>query len=156
MAIYIVRRLVAAVILLLIVTTAVFAIFYLVPRIAGATPEDLASRYVGKTADAAAIHEIAVKLGFTDSIWVQYGRFLKGLVAGADSSTGATTVHCPAPCFGYSFLTQNPVLPDVLDRLPVTLSLAPWSCWTGSASRRRRGASTTTRTTSPAGCVSAR
>jgi peptide/nickel transport system permease protein len=124
MAIYIVRRLIAAVILLLIVTAAVFAIFFLVPRIAGATPEDLASRYVGRTADAAAIHEIAVKLGFTDPIWVQYGRFLKGLVAGADYSTGPTTVHCPAPCFGYSFLTQNPVLPDLLDRLPVTLSLA--------------------------------
>ncbi|GAA1303676.1 ABC transporter permease [Pseudonocardia xinjiangensis] len=124
MAIYIVRRLVAAVILLLIVTAAVFAIFFLVPRLAGATPEDLASRYVGKTADAEQIHVIAVKLGFTDPIWVQYGRFLKGLVAGADYSTGPTTVHCPAPCFGYSFLTQNPVLPDLLDRLPVTLSLA--------------------------------
>jgi peptide/nickel transport system permease protein len=124
MAIYIVRRLVAAVILLLIVTAAVFAIFFLVPRLAGATPEDLASRYVGKTADAAQIHVIAVKLGFTDPIWVQYGRFLRGLVAGADYSTGPTTVHCPAPCFGYSFLTQNPVLPDLLDRLPVTLSLA--------------------------------
>jgi peptide/nickel transport system permease protein len=124
MAIYIVRRLIAAVILLLIVTAAVFAIFFLVPRLAGATPEDLASRYVGKTADVAQIHEIAVKLGFTDPIWVQYGRFLKGLVAGADYSTGPTTVHCPAPCFGYSFLTQNPVLPDLLDRLPVTLSLA--------------------------------
>ncbi len=124
MAIYIVRRLVAAVILLLIVTAAVFAIFFLVPRLAGATPEDLASRYVGKTADAEQIHVIAVKLGFTDPIWVQYGRVLKGLVAGADYSTGPTTVHCPAPCFGYSFLTQNPVLPDLLDRLPVTLSLA--------------------------------
>ncbi|WP_433275519.1 ABC transporter permease [Pseudonocardia xinjiangensis] len=124
MAIYIVRRLVAAVILLLIVTAAVFAIFFLVPRLAGATPEDLASRYVGKTADAEQIHVIAVKLGFTDPIWVQYGRFLKGIVAGADYSTGPSTVHCPAPCFGYSFLTQNPVLPDLLDRLPVTLSLA--------------------------------
>src|SRR4051812_482637 len=99
MAIYIVRRLVAAGILLLIVTAAVFAIFFLVPRIAGATPEDLASRYVGRTADAAQIHEIAVKLGFTDPIWVQYGRFLKGIVAGADYSTGPSTVHCPAPCF---------------------------------------------------------
>jgi peptide/nickel transport system permease protein len=33
-------------------------------------------------------------------------------------------VHCPAPCLGYSFITQNPVLPDLLDRLPVTISLA--------------------------------
>ena len=33
-------------------------------------------------------------------------------------------MHCPAPCFGYSFITQEPVWPDLLDRLPVTLSLA--------------------------------
>ena len=55
---------------------------------------------------------------------MQYGRFVKGIVVGADYNTGPTTVHCPAPCLGYSFITQNPVLPDLLDRLPVTLSLA--------------------------------
>lgn len=147
MAIYIVRRLIAAVILLLIVSAATFAIFFLVPRLAGATPEDLASRYVGKSADPAQIHEIAVKLGFTDPIWVQYGRFVKGLVVGAEYSTGPTTVQCPAPCFGYSFITQNPVLPDLVDRLPVTMSLAAGAAliWvaagvsTGVVSALRRG-----------------
>jgi peptide/nickel transport system permease protein len=122
--IYIVRRMVAAALLLLIVTAATFAVFFLVPRLAGATPDDLASRYVGRTASPQVIHQIAEKFGFTDPIWVQYGRFVKGLVLGADYSTGPTTVHCPAPCFGYSFLTQNPVLPDLIDRLPVTISLA--------------------------------
>lgn len=115
---------VAAALLLLIVTAATFAVFFLVPRLAGATPDDLASRYVGRTASPQVIHQIAEKFGFTDPIWVQYGRFVKGLVLGADYSTGPTTVHCPAPCFGYSFLTQNPVLPDLIDRLPVTISLA--------------------------------
>jgi len=118
-----------------------------VPRLAGATPEDLASRYVGRTASPEVIHQIAQKLGFTDPIWVQYGRFVKGLVLGADYSTGPTTVHCPAPCFGYSFLTQNPVLPDLLDRLPVTMSLAAGGAliWlvagvsTGVVSALRRG-----------------
>jgi peptide/nickel transport system permease protein len=124
MLVYVVRRLLAAVFLLFVVSAVTFAIFFLVPRLAGATPEGLASRYVGKTADAATIHEIAVKLGFTEPLYVQYGHFLKQLVAGADFSTGPTTVHCPAPCLGYSFITQNPVLPDLLDRLPVTLSLA--------------------------------
>ncbi len=121
---YIIRRLLAAVLLLIIVSMVTFAIFFLVPRIAGATPEDLASRYAGKTADAAQVHELAVKLGFTDPIYVQYARFAKGIVVGEDFSTGPTTVHCPAPCFGYSFLTQNPVWPDLLDRLTVTISLA--------------------------------
>ena len=124
MLVYIVRRLIAAVFLLLVVTAATFAIFFLVPRLAGATPEGLASRYVGRTADEATMRAIAERLGFLDPVYVQYGRFLRQLVFGADFSTGPTTVHCPAPCLGYSFLTQNPVLPDMLDRLPVTMSLA--------------------------------
>ena len=55
---------------------------------------------------------------------MQYGRFVKGVLAGADYDTGAGIDHCPAPCLGYSFITQNPVLPDLLDRLPVTAILA--------------------------------
>ena len=121
---YLIRRLIGAIVMLFIVSIAVFLIFFLLPRIGGATADDLASRYVGKTADAAQVHLMAVKLGFTDPLYVQYGRFLAGIFAGADYSTGPTTVHCPAPCLGYSFLQQTPVLPDLIDRFPVTLSLA--------------------------------
>ena len=121
---YIIRRLIGAVILLLVVSAVVFSIFFLIPRLGGATPDDLAGRYVGKTAGSAQIHETAVKLGFTDPIYVQYGRFAKGIVVGQDYNYGPSTEHCPAPCLGYSFITKNPVLPDLLDRLPVTLSLA--------------------------------
>jgi peptide/nickel transport system permease protein len=121
---YIVRRLIGAVILLFIVSAVVFSIFFLVPRLAGQSADDLASRYVGKTAGAAQIHQTAVKLGFTDPVYVQYGRFAKGIVVGQDYNYGPSVEHCPAPCLGYSFITQNPVLPDLLDRLPVTLSLA--------------------------------
>ena len=144
---YLIRRLIGAIVLLFIVSAVVFAIFFLVPRIAGATADDLASRYVGKSAGAEQIHQTAVRLGFTDPIWVQYGRFVKGIVAGADYDTGASIDHCPAPCLGYSFITQNPVLPDLLDRLPVTLILAAGAAllWlvggvaTGVVSALRRG-----------------
>jgi peptide/nickel transport system permease protein len=37
---------------------------------------------------------------------------------------GAGVEKCPAPCLGYSFRSSEPVLPDILRRLPVTLSLA--------------------------------
>jgi peptide/nickel transport system permease protein len=121
---YIIRRLLAAVVLLFVVSIVVFGIFFYIPRLAGATPDDLASRYVGKTDNAAQVHERAVQLGFTDPFYVQYGRFAKGILVGADYNLGPTTEHCPAPCFGYSFITHNPVLPELLDRLPVTMSLA--------------------------------
>jgi len=122
--VYIVRRLIAAVVLLFVVTAITFLIFFGVPRLGGATADDLASRYVGKTATGQQIHQTAERLGFTDPLYEQYGRFIKGLFVGADYDTGVNKDHCPAPCFGYSFITRNPVLPDLLDRLPVTLSLA--------------------------------
>jgi peptide/nickel transport system permease protein len=122
--VYVIRRLLASMLLLFIVSMVTFGVFFLIPRLAGASADDLASRYVGKTADAATVHRMAVKLGFTDALPVQYGRFVKGVFAGADYSIGPTVEHCPAPCLGYSFITQNPVWPDLLDRLPVTLSLA--------------------------------
>jgi peptide/nickel transport system permease protein len=121
---FVVRRLAAAVLLLGVISVAVFLIFFELPRLGGSTPEDLASRYVGRTADAATVEVMADKLGFTDPLVVQYGRFAKGIVAGADFDYGPGVERCPAPCFGYSFLTQRPVWPELLDRLPVTMSLA--------------------------------
>jgi peptide/nickel transport system permease protein len=144
---YLIRRLIGAVILLFIVSAVVFSIFFLVPRLGGASSDDLASRYVGKSAGEEQIHQTAVKLGFTDPLYVQYGRFAKGIVVGQDYNYGPTTERCPAPCLGYSFRTKNPVLPDLLDRLPVTLSLAVGAAvlWlvfgvaTGVISALRRG-----------------
>jgi peptide/nickel transport system permease protein len=122
---YILRRLVAAVVLLLLVSFVTFAIFFLVPRLAGSSADDLAARYVGRTATAAQVHDRAEQLGLTDPIQVQYGDFLKGIIAGRDYDLGGPApLHCPAPCLGYSFVNQNPVLPDLLNRLPVTLSVA--------------------------------
>jgi peptide/nickel transport system permease protein len=55
---------------------------------------------------------------------VQYGNWVKGVFVGADYDYGAGVEHCDAPCLGYSFITRQPVWPDLLDRAPVTLSLA--------------------------------
>jgi peptide/nickel transport system permease protein len=121
---YIIRRLFAAVLMLFVVSVITFAIFFLVPRIAGATPEDLASRYVGKTANAAQVELMTHKLGFDDPVYEQYWRFVKGIIVGADYDIGPSVEHCPAPCFGYSFVTQNPVFPELIDRMQVTMSLA--------------------------------
>jgi len=121
---YIIRRLFAAVVLLFIVSMITFAIFFVIPKLGGGTPETLASRYVGRAATAETVRLTAERLGFYDPILVQYGNWLKGIFVGADYDYGPAVDHCPAPCLGYSFRTNQPVLPDLLDRLPVTLSLA--------------------------------
>lgn len=110
--------------LLFVVSIATFAIFFLVPRLAGMSADDLASRYVGKAANAQVIHDTAIRLGFNDPLVVQYGRFVKGIFTGVDRNYGPGVEHCPAPCLGFSYVNQNPVLPDLLDRLPTTLGLA--------------------------------
>ncbi len=121
---YIIRRLFAAVGLLFVVSVLTFSIFYLVPRAAGASPETLATRYVGRTATAETVHLTAERLGFYDPIAVQYAHWAKGIFVGASYNMGSEIDHCPAPCLGYSFITREPVWPDLLDRAPVTLSLA--------------------------------
>ena len=121
---YIIRRLLASVVLLFIVSVITFSIFFVVPRIAGGTPETLATRYVGRSATAATVHLTAQKLGFYDPVTVQYANWAKGIVVGSTYDYGAGIEECPAPCLGYSFITKQPVWPDLLDRAPVTFSLA--------------------------------
>jgi peptide/nickel transport system permease protein len=121
---YVIRRLLAAVVLLFVISAATFAIFYLIPRLAGSSPDTLATLYVGRAATPETVNLIAHRLGFYDPVWLQYGRWIKGVLVGAEYDYGAGVEHCPAPCFGYSFITRQPVWPDLLERLPVTLSLA--------------------------------
>ncbi len=123
MVAYIVRRVVGAIGLLFVLSVVVFSIFYLVPRWAGATPETLATRYVGRAATEQTVVEVANKLGFYDPLPVQYFNWVRGIFVGADYDYGAGVERCPAPCLGYSFITKQPVWPEVLDRMPVTISL---------------------------------
>ncbi len=121
---YIIRRLIAAVGLVIVITMITFAIFYLMPRLAGASPETLATRYVGRTATNATVEQTAERLGFYDPIPVQYWNWLSGVVNGTEYDLGSGVEVCPRPCLGYSFRNKDPVLPEIQRRFPVTLSLA--------------------------------
>ena len=120
---YIVRRLLWAVVLLFVLSVVTFSIFYLVPRLGGATPETLAARYVGRAATAETVHLTAERLGLLDPVPVQYWHWVKGIFVGAEYDYGQGTEKCPAPCLGYSFITRQAVWPELLDRAPVTISL---------------------------------
>jgi len=120
---YIVRRLVWAVGLLFVLSVVTFSIFYLVPRWAGASPETLAARYVGRTATEETVHLTAERLGFFDPVPVQYWNWIRAVFADAEYDYGSGVENCPAPCLGYSFITRQAVWPELLDRAPVTISL---------------------------------
>ncbi|MEU2061546.1 ABC transporter permease [Streptomyces sp. NPDC013455] len=121
---YILRRTFAAVILLLVVSAVTFAIFFLLPRLAGQTADQLAQQYIGKSPSKADIAAVKHNLGLDQPVYVQYWHFIKGIVVGADYNVGPSTVHCNAPCFGYSFKTHEAVWPQLTGRMPVTVSLA--------------------------------
>ena len=121
---FIVRRLIATVFLLIVVSMITFAVFFLIPRLAGQTSYQLATEYLGRSPSRSAVLAVEQKLGFNQPVYVQYGRFLRGLVFGEHYNAGTSTTYCPPPCFGYSFKTQQPVWPLMVSSMPVTISLA--------------------------------
>ncbi|MEV7184053.1 ABC transporter permease [Kitasatospora sp. NPDC093102] len=121
---YIIRRIFAAVILLLVVSAVTFAIFFLLPRLAGETADQLAAQYIGKNPSPEAIAAVKQNLGLDQPLYSQYWNFLKGLVSGAEYKFGPEPATCHVPCFGYSFKNHLEVWPELSKRIPVTISLA--------------------------------
>ena len=64
------------------------------------------------------------KLGLNEPLPCSTGGSCPGIVAGAHYNAGPSVTYCPPPCFGYSFRSQQPVWPQMVAALPVTLSLA--------------------------------
>lgn len=107
--------------MLVVIIMVVFGIFFLVPKWAGV---DIALSFVGKQADPAAIEGVREKLGLASPIYVQVWDFFKGIFVGRTYTGGGDTIHCAAPCFGYSFRSEQAIWPVLTDRFPVTLGLA--------------------------------
>jgi len=114
---YLVRRVGGAVLVLFGLSLLLYGLFYL-------APSDPAILTCGKGCTPERLAEVRHAMGVDDPIATQYAHFVRGLVAGRDYPAGPATRHCPAPCLGYSFETDQPVTRLLLDRLPVSASLA--------------------------------
>jgi peptide/nickel transport system permease protein len=121
---FVIRRLIGTVFLLIVVSMITFAIFFLLPRLAGQNTYQLATQYVGRNPTRQAVLQVEQQLGLDSPLYLQYGRFLKGIVLGVHYNSGTSSTFCPPPCFGYSFRSQQPVWPQMVSALPVTISLA--------------------------------
>ncbi|MFF6988171.1 MULTISPECIES: ABC transporter permease subunit [unclassified Streptomyces] len=111
---FLVRRTIGALVILLIISAITFWLFYAVPR-------DPAMMSCGKNCTPASLAQIRHNLGIDHPIPVQYWDWLKAIFVGRDYSGFG---HCNAPCLGYSFANNEPVFATIMDRLPLTLSLA--------------------------------
>ncbi|MEV0790719.1 ABC transporter permease [Kribbella sp. NPDC050459] len=114
---FVTRRLAAALIVMLALSLAVYLIFYAIP----ADPAHLAC---GKPCTPDRLEQARHFMQLDQSTLQQYLNFLKGIVAGRTFGDGAAAVQCNAPCFGYSFPLARPVTTLILDRLPITASIA--------------------------------
>lgn len=110
-------RLGGMVLVLLIVAFCTFVVFYLVPS-------DPALLACGKPCTPENLALAREFMGFDEPWWQQFLTFIGGIFAGRTFGSGATAIHCDAPCFGYSFRQNADVLEMIGERLPVTFSLA--------------------------------
>lgn len=114
---FILRRLFAAALVMLALSLAVYLVFYAIP----ADPAHLAC---GKPCTPDRLETARHFMQLDQTTLQQYLSFLKGIFTGRTFGEGAAAVHCNAPCFGYSFPLARPVTTLILDRLPVTASIA--------------------------------
>jgi peptide/nickel transport system permease protein len=105
------------VVLLLVLSAVTFLLF-------SAVPTDPASLTCGKSCSPSIIAANRVRLGLDQPLWIQYWRFLSGIFGGRTYGAGAATIHCPAPCLGYSFRNEATVTHLIATATPVTAQLA--------------------------------
>jgi peptide/nickel transport system permease protein len=113
---FVLRRAVGATVTLLAISVIVYVVFY-------ATPGNVAQITCGPRCSPEQVHQVARQLNLDDPLFVRYGHFLQGLVAGQDYSTGTSVQHCSAPCLGLSYQSDQQVTQLIWAKLPVSLSL---------------------------------
>lgn len=102
---------------LLVVVALTFAIFYL-------SPIDPALSLCGKPCAPEDLEAARGFMGFDAPWWAQFGTFLSAIFVGRTFGTADVVVECAAPCLGYSFQLHKPVTGLIVDRIPVTFSIA--------------------------------
>jgi peptide/nickel transport system permease protein len=110
---FIIRRTVGAFATLVLIGAATFFLFV-------AAPSDYASLACGKDCSPQRLADIREALGLDLPLARQFWEFMSGIVTGRDFPAG----HCPAPCLGVSFYSGDMVWSTIMDRFPLTLTLA--------------------------------
>jgi peptide/nickel transport system permease protein len=110
-------KLAGMLVVLLVVVFITYVVFYLVPS----DPAQLACGRPCTEQNLALAREF---MSLDAPWWRQFPDFLGGILAGRTFGVGATSIHCAAPCFGYSFQQNADVVTLIGERLPVTVSLA--------------------------------
>lgn len=115
---YLVRRIFAGLSVVVVVMVASFFLFFLGP----AKPEYAMCGDRNCTPDRLA--DIRASLSLDKPIPQQFAEYFGGIFTGREIHSGGFTKECPVPCLGFSFLADQPVTDMIVERLPVTISVA--------------------------------
>ncbi|ANZ20590.1 ABC transporter permease [Streptomyces noursei ATCC 11455] len=117
MILYTLRRLAGVIGVLIAVAAVTFLIFYVLPS-------DPAAAACGKSCSAARLAAIRAHMGLDEPVWRQFWDFLSGIFTGRTLGSGQYTLRCDFPCLGYSYENSEAVWDLLMNRLPVSASLA--------------------------------
>ena len=118
---YVVKRLIAGIVVVFMVSMAIFLLFWYGPS---EPARPLCDQQTSNHCDNVRLARFTENLGYNNPVYVEYGKFVKGVFVGRDIKIGSAERPCPAPCFGYSYRTTVPVWGEMKDRLPATFSVA--------------------------------
>ena len=110
-------RVAGMVLVLFLVTLFTYVIFFVLSP-------DPAVQICGKNCTPEAIDQIRSNLGLDQPFWTQFTTYLSGLFTGREYEIAGAVVPCPAPCLGYSFQTGQLVTDMIVQRLPISATLA--------------------------------
>lgn len=110
-------RLAGMLVVLFLVTLFTYAIFFLLSA-------DPAVQICGKNCTPERIDQIRTNLGLDEPFWTQFWTYVGGLFTGRTFMVAGAAVECAAPCLGYSFQTSQLVSDMIVQRLPVSATIA--------------------------------
>lgn len=122
---YIVRRVAAGMVMILAMSLVTILLFF-------ASPADPARYTCGKNCTPELLEQNRKALGYDQPVLSYWADFTKGIFVGSEfpkdpalkKSAPETIAECPAPCLGYSPLSSRPVRDIIMEKLPVSASLA--------------------------------
>ncbi|MFF8845004.1 ABC transporter permease [Streptomyces sp. NPDC015127] len=117
MILYLGRRLLGVAGVLIAIGAVTFTIFYVLPS-------DPAAAACGKSCSAERLEAIRAHMGLDQPLWRQFADFVTGIFTGRTMGSGTYALHCDFPCLGYSYENSQGVWDLLMDRLPVSASLA--------------------------------
>ncbi|MEU6930851.1 ABC transporter permease [Streptomyces sp. NPDC046374] len=117
MILYLGRRLLGVIGVLLAIAAVTFVIFYVLPS-------DPAAAACGKACSDERLDAIRAHMGLDAPLWRQFADFVTGIFTGRTMGSGQYALRCEFPCLGYSYENSEAVWDLLVDRLPVSASLA--------------------------------